>query len=114
MRNKRARHAQDGFLSCFLDNILLSARAGIFLRNKADNGRLAEQCSRRRFLGHPLHADLQGLQGFAGAVYAFFFMPCWTKRFSICTGLTDTPFAEIVWASSGKSASGCLIYSASI
>lgn len=85
-----------------------------FLRNKPDNGRFAEQSSRRCFLGHPFHAELQGLQGFAGAVYVFFFMPCRAKRFSICTGLTDTPFAEIVWANSGKSASGCLIYSARI
>src|SRR6056297_2909720 len=114
MRDKRTCHAQHGLLSCFLYNIFLSASADIFLRNKADNGRFAEQCSRRRFLGHPFHAELQGLQGFAGAVYVFFFMPCRAKRFSICTGLTDTPFAEIVWASSGKSASGCLIYSASI
>lgn len=114
MGNKRARHAQDGFLSRFLYNIFLSASAGIFLSNKADNRRLAEQCGRRCFFGHPFHAELQGLQGFAGTVYVFFFMPCCAKRFSICTGLTVTPFAEIVWASSGKSASGCLIYSARI
>jgi len=82
MRNKRACHAQDGFLSCFLDNVFLSARAGIFFRKKRDNGRLAEQCSRRRFFGHPVHAELQGLQGFAGSVYVFFFMPCRAKRLS--------------------------------